>query len=333
MSVDSGRRQALYAAKLRALVKEHWGDVDGAEPATFPGGAALHAGPTGWVLADESPSRSLGGALAWASRRGVTDLHVLAPADTGLLARRASCFVPAPTVWRIEGTTVAPAEADPVPADPELPPAAAELEPMLVAAGARPVVEGGVLSGEVLGLEVGRVIVDGPIARLEAGVGKHDREANKLANGDEPPVSALARAVDVVRRHRIPGSLHELSALATERWLRAVVIANPSLVGAAHLEAVPSPVPRHDLRIPAPAPAAGTDLGGHPLLVVCSTGIDVDLVPAAADAWLRDGRRPRLVLCLPAADLIPTTRALAAALIEPAEVVTVDQHWRELPVS
>ncbi|MGH9282606.1 MAG: hypothetical protein ACRD0S_06680, partial [Acidimicrobiales bacterium] len=90
------------------------------------------------------------------------------------------------------------------------------------------------------------------------------------------------------------------------------------------------PVPRPDLRQPAPAPAAGVDGEGRPLLAVCSTGIDVDLVPAAADARLADGREARLVLVLPEADDHPVTRSLASALADPAEVVTVAGDWRLL---
>jgi hypothetical protein len=64
------------------------------------------------------------------------------------------------------------------------------------------------------------------------------------------------------------------------------------------------------------------------VLVVCSTGIDLDLVPFAADARLLDGRDPRLVLVLPDGDDHPVTRDLAGALRRPADVVTVGREWR-----
>jgi hypothetical protein len=89
-------------------------------------------------------------------------------------------------------------------------------------------------------------------------------------------------------------------------------------------------VERTDLRQPAPAPAGGVDLSGRPIVVVCSTGIDVDLVPAAADARLSDGRDARLVLVVPEGDDHPVTHALAAALADPAEVVTLPGDWRAL---
>ena len=60
------------------------------------------------------------------------------------------------------------------------------------------------------------------------------------------------------------------------------------------------------------------------MVVVCSAGIDLDLVPFAADA--RDalgGPDARLLLAVPERDDHPVTRELAARLAVPAEVVPV----------
>jgi hypothetical protein len=72
--------------------------------------------------------------------------------------------------------------------------------------------------------------------------------------------------------------------------------------------------------------------------VVCSAGVDLGLVPVAADARLgaaaRLGLEPgklRLVLVMPAGDDHPVTRRLAAGLREPADIVTVPADWRGLP--
>jgi hypothetical protein len=106
-------------------------------------------------------------------------------------------------------------------------------------------------------------------------------------------------------------------------------VARPDLVGAAHLAPVPPPLPRTDLRQPSPAPAAGLDRDDSPVLVVCSTGIDLDLVPGAADARLADERDGvRLILAVPPGDDHPVTRELAAALRQPADVITVPDDWQ-----
>lgn len=203
--------------------------------------------------------------------------------------------------------------------------------PFLSEGGVEAVVEHGVLTGEVLGLEVARVVVEELGAFLEVGVGKHDRYAQRLMHRDRPPLEALTAAVATVRRMRRPEApAHQANRLSQERWLRWTLVAHPDVVGASSLQPVPSTVPRTDLLQRSPAAAAGADADGRPLVVVCSTGIDVDLVPAAADVRLSDGRQARLVLAVPAADDHPVTRELAAALTEPAEVVTIPGDWRRL---
>ncbi len=332
MTVDVARRQALLDAKLRALVSGRWGPLPpSATPGTFPGGATIRYEGSGWVLAQDQPERALGAALAWASQAGVEELHVLAEASAGALARRAAAFAEPPTVWLVEGTKVGPAPPEQLAAQAPVPPEVAALTTMLEDAGVEPVVEHGVLLGEVLGLEVVRVVTEEFGPRLEVGVGRFDRDLQRLVHPDRAPQEALVSAAAVVRRLRRAGApSHQANQLAKERWLRAVVVANPELVGATSLAPVPSPVKRGNLRQRAPAPAAGLDVRGDPMLAVCSTGIDLDLVPAASDARLADERRPRLVLAVPEADDHPFTRELAAALAEPAEVVAVPGDWRRL---
>jgi hypothetical protein len=63
-------------------------------------------------------------------------------------------------------------------------------------------------------------------------------------------------------------------------------------------------------------------------VVVCSVGVDLDLVPAAAEARLALAPDARLVLAVPERDDHPATRALAKRLKVPAEVVAVPGDWR-----
>ena len=206
------RRAQLRALKLQTLVRDHFGGSDGAlRP--YPAGAALVRDGEGWVLLEDDAASGLGGALAWAARQGVERLHVLTESDAGLLARRAAAFAPAPDVWRIDGRALHRAEPEPRPTPPSVPPSADGLRPVIVAAGAEPVEEHGVLAGEVLGLEVCRAIVDddrpaadGPGARLDVGIGEHDREAFRLVHGDGPVEEALARVVGEVAARRRPGA-------------------------------------------------------------------------------------------------------------------------------
>ena len=326
--LDPDRRSRLLGVKLATLAREHL-DLDG-EPLTYPGGAALAVPPRGAVLADENPGRSLGPALAWSRRNGVENLHLLTEDAPGLLSRRAAEFAAPPAVWWVRGRDLHAVEPEPHATAASPSDAVLAFEPQLLAAGCDVRVEHGSLIGEILGLEVARVVepVDGP-PRLEVGVGRHDREAFAVIHGDLPTDAALAEVVASVRRYRradVPA--HPLHRLAAERWLREVVIADPALVGAAALDAAEGPVPRPNVRESWPAVATGDGV-----VVVCSIGIDLDLVPFAADARLAHGAPgARLVLVVPARDDHRVTRELNELLRQPAEVVTAPDDWRSANV-
>ena len=319
MSVlEPERRSRLLSIKLATLAREHLG-IEG-EPATFPGGAAVAAGGRAAVLADELPARSLGPALAWARQAGATSLDLLVEDAAGALARRAAEFLDPPTVWWVQGRELHPVEPEPLSPPRPVDVSEVDLAPELRAAGADVVVEHGVVSGEVLGLEIARV-VDG---RIEAGVGRHDREAFAMLHGGVAPAAALATVVGAVRDvRRVDRPDHPLQRLAQERWLREVVLARPELVGAAHLERHEGPAPRPSVKEPWPAVAVGDGL-----VVVTSVGIDLDLVPFAADARLAAAPDASLVLVVPERDAHAVTRALAAALRRPADVVAIPGEWR-----
>ena len=318
--MDPEQRARLLAAKLKTLVETTAGPADRRSLA-FPGGAALAGDDGTWVLSDADPARSLGPALAVARQAGSLDrVHVFAESDTGLLARRAAAFASPPVIHLVRGADVTVAEPEPLVADQPLDAAVAMFADEIARAGADPVVEHGRLIGEVAGLEVCRVERgDDGEWRLAIGVGRFDREAHELIRGD-----TLADVVAVVRRHRVErAEPHPLQRWSAGRFLRWRVLRDPALVGADHLAPMASPVEAPDLRVSWPAPATGIDADGRPIVVVCSVGVDLDLVPAAADARLLDGRDARLVLAVPERDVHPVTVALAAALAQPADIVAV----------
>ena len=332
MPLDEERRAALLGAKLGALVASAVGPDAPLRPARFPGGAGVvvegDAGAVrGWVLADEQPARVLGPAVLWAARHRVTDLSVVVDDEeaAGLLARRAPLFALAPTVWRVVGRSLEQAVAVPHRIEPPSDPRLAAASAMFAAAGCDRVVEHGRIVAEVAGLEVARASLgeDGePV--VEVGVGRFDREAHAMISGGQIDAARLADVVALVARHRRPGAApHPLNMLVPERALRARVVADPSLVGAETLVPVPPVVEPPDLRTATPAPAVGEDPGGAPVVVVCSTGIDLDLVPTAADTRARDGRGGRLVVAVPPRDAHPALAELAAALDDAADVVAV----------
>jgi len=327
-------RTALLRAKLSGLVASTFGPAE-REPRDFPGGAALVEGDTAWVLIDERPLAAFGPALVWADRQGAGDVHLLVEADAGVLARRAALFDPAPSVWRVDGTALAPAE----PAPPRRVPDAAstpELAQHLVDADLEVLVEDGIVRGEILGLEVARIVhgtstggvpLEQPL--LEVGVGHADREMTAVIHAGLTPVAQLERVREIVQAHRRPGAeRHPLNQLAPERWLRALLVVAPERIGLASLRPADPAVPRPNLRDRAVAVALGRGTDGGDVVVACSVGVDLDLVPAAADARAAHAPDARLLLVVPERDDHHVTRALAARLRAPAEVVTVPEDWR-----
>ncbi|MGB8858885.1 MAG: hypothetical protein WCC60_06500 [Ilumatobacteraceae bacterium] len=324
---EPARRAQLNALKLRALVRDHLGTADAAVPrdsGDFGAGAAIIIDDAAWVLLDEQPERGLGASLAWALRRHARELHVLAERGTGLLARRAAGFEFAISVWHVEGRSLLPALAEPLPMTPVLPAAHAELAGTIAGGGAVPVLEHGVLTGEVEGLEVCRVVTDAftDSVRLEVGVGAHDREAFMLLHGDRPTSEALADVVKSVRLHRRPGAArHPLNLLAQERALRARLVAEPHLIGATAVVVAAPPLARPNVKDAIPCVASAV-VDGREATVVCSSGVDIDVVPYAVDARSALGTS-ECVIVLPARDALDIQYRLAALATPPIVVLTV----------
>lgn len=329
MPADPQRRAALLNIKLRALVRDHLGhetgDISGTAPIPFGRGAALVIDGTAWLLLAEQPERSLGGALAWAMRQpAATEIAIIAESASGVLARRAELFDLPISIWHAVERLLVPAVVEPYPDLGPLDPTHDEMRALIAEGGAEPLVEHGVLVGEVRGLEVCRVVTDATTGevRLEVGVGAHDREAFLMIHGGRPTVEALSDVVASVELHRREDApYHPLNKLGAERFVRWSVLRDPERIGAASLAVAAPPVPRSNVKDPVPAVAVGTTVDGVPLVVVTSTGIDLDLVPFALDAREMHDASAELYLVVPERDASPVTRALAAAARRPPTVV------------
>lgn len=327
---DATRRSRLNGIKLMALVRDHLGidDVTAADEFA-PGAALMHQGAA-WVLLDDNPATRLAATLVWALRREAVELNVIAAEGTGVLARRAPAFGTTTHVWFAEGRSLLPAVAEPYPEQVAVPEHHDEFRVRIAEGGANPSSEHGVLVGEVRGLEVCRVVDDHALGstRLEVGVGAHDREAFRMLHGDIPTAESLARIVETVAEHRRDGApQHPLNQLAAERLLRARLIDDPALVGMESVEPAEPPVERRNLKDPVPCVALGADGNGRAAVIVCSSGVDLDLVPFAADARFahqRNGARSDLVIVVPERDLVRATQQVADDLITPATFITLD---------
>lgn len=318
------QRSSLLSMKLVALVRDHTGRAEVRAADGFGGGAAVLLDGVAWVLLDAQPERGLGAALAWALRRDATALHVLADRATGLLARRAVGFTFPVSVWHVEGRSLLPALTETLSSREPLAPAHREWWSTIVDAGALPVVEHGVLAGEVEGLEVCRVVDDPDTGavRLEVGVGAHDRESFLLLHGDRPTAESLADVVRAVAAHRQPGAArHPLNLLAQERALRARLVADPTLIGASEVYPAEPPTPRQNLKDAVPCVATAV-IDGVSTVVVCSSGVDIDVVPFAVDARAVLGVTECRVV-VPSRDALDVQRRLGALAQPPITIVAI----------
>ncbi len=334
-ALDPDQRDRLRRAKLTAVARDRLGlEGDAIGVGTL---AALRASDTAVVLVEQGGAGALAGALVWARRHGADRLVLLVEEGAAQLARLAGHFTLGAgpiDVQALVGDRIEVAEPEPL-ASPAAPPEDAErLVHELLAAGVEVVVEHGVVRGEVLGLEVARLVRwpvetggDGEL-HLEVGVGRFDRDATAAARPDEGPAEGLRRAVRMVSERRHTGApAHPIQMLARARWLRSTLLADPGRVGATSLRAVEMTVEAGGLKDAHPAAAVGVDQQGGELVVVCSTGADLALVPLAADARQLHSPGARLVLAVPERDLHPVTRALVGLLREPAELVGVEPEW------
>ncbi|MCP5027435.1 MAG: hypothetical protein GY929_14245 [Actinomycetia bacterium] len=331
MAIDDDRIDALRLAKLGALVRAHFGDPGG-NPDSFPGGAVQQAGTAAWILLADDPVGHVGGALLWADRHQVDEVHLLVDdfeSIAGSVARRVGPFDVATSTWRVDGASLTPVGAAGFEAPAQPPAAAVQFAPTLAAAGLEIVIEHGVVTGEYLGLEVARVVTDDEGARLEVGVGRHDRFAGRIVYDDMPTDEALATAVAAVSEIRNSGAgLHPLNRIARERWVRAVVTAEPGLLEADRLEPVEPGQPRDSLLERRAAHGLAFDADGRRRLVSCSAGIDLELVVEAADVRQREAPdHDEMILVLPGDARNNVLDRMVGRLRRPARVVTVPPPW------
>ena len=351
-------RGRLLGVKLVALVGDHRGSPPDAAPIGFPNGAGIVVDGAAWVLIDGDAAGSLGPSIAWAVRHDATSLHVIVETDTGALARRAAGFEMPISVWFAQERTLLPVIAEELPEPPLASDEHVAMIETIERGGAEGFVSHGVVTGEVRGLEVCRVVDEPTIGRLaelgdfdltpqmtadwdedhgdghsgvilEVGVGANDREAFRLLHGGVPTVEALSSVVESVRSHRSTDApQHPLNRMARERFLLWQARHDPSLVDMVEVEPTEPPFPRPSMKEAAPSPAIGVDASGGRHLLVFTSGVDLDVVPYALDAHTAARRSvpeldERITIVLRSADLLPITREVAALSTTPVDFATM----------
>jgi hypothetical protein len=286
-----------------------------------------------WVLVTGNYERSLGPALMWALRKNATSLKLLLNERAGELARIATHFDFAIEVFELDAAGVARAAAPKSAEKIEVSVADEMYAEFIKSAGAEVVREHGVISGEVCGLEVCRVVratsasdLDGAgESELEIGVGAHDRETFKLLHGRTATVESLRKVIaEVAARRAVGAQVHPLNQLARERMLRHYVCLSPQLVGAKSLQPAQPPIARTNLKDVVPCCAVGVSLTGEKMIVIFNVGVDPDVVSFGADARGQINASADLVFAMPTRDIVPAVEQIAQMLRRPARFVGVD---------
>ena len=301
---DAGR---LALVKLRAIAPALGFDTSTAEDRDFAYGAGLVNGKRGALYVTREHIRSIGPTLLWMLKHQLNEIDLVIEGDGGIPARRAQALTCELRVWQMQNGTLERAQPAPHLPKIEVPQSHEQFAATIQDCGALPVREHGVLTGEVLGLEVCRVVdtPDGP--RLEVGVGAIDRETFQLVNSHRTIEDSLTEVVGIVRAHRSPGAPHHpLGKLAGERLLRHRVINEPSLIGAATLKPAEPPIPRGGMRESTPCVATGTDLDGKPIVAVFTDTVDVDIIGFGVDAVTRERSDMALVVAGLVGNLTPS---------------------------
>jgi len=325
MSENISQKSRVAQLALRSAMSSI-GAVEQPEFVQFALGAGAVSGNHAWVAVLEQCERSLGPVLLWAQKFDVTSLDIFVTSDAGLVARRAQLFDRDIRVWLMADKNITRAEADALLAMSYVAETHEQFAALIAKSGAEVVREHGVLSGEVMGLEVCRVVVDenDNSPRLEIGVGAHDRETFQMLHGKVATLESLIKVVNIVRGHRQSGSEHHpLNRLAAERLLRHRVIVEPQLVGASSLQASEPPVQRLNVKDAVPCCASGMTEDGQQIVVVCTASVDVDVVSFAADARARIAPDAQLVIATHTNNVTPSLAKLAKSLRIPARFVEV----------
>lgn len=316
---------ALLATVARSLASKHFAVAEPtADP--FPDGAVVADGDHLIVYRHVDAHLVIGPAMLSASKAGATKVSIMVGDDetAPVLARHAAQLAVAPDVFVVDGTDIAPvAPADTTSA---IAPSMDDIEMAQAAYGAHDletVVEAGIVRGELLGLEVSRV-TDGII---QVGVGRFDREAGAMLRGTAVSTDALADALEQVAPHRTSTALpHPLNRIGRERWLRALAVADPTLIGLSEIAPVETVAERINLLDPFVAAAIGVDSDGATALAVFAAGLDTTALSHVADLVARH-RPDRVVVAIPEADMLPALTRLYPLLALPTTVVGMSAPW------
>jgi hypothetical protein len=332
---SSSHASRLAQLRLRAIV----GVRSDVEVSEFGQAVGLVVDDVAWVYVTGRHERSLGPALMWALRNDANALKLFSSECAGDLARISTHFDFVIEVFEVDAAGVARVAGPKIVEKIEVSVADEMFAEFIKSAGADVVREHGVISGEVCGLEVCRVVRatdsgefggagesgEASDSELEIGVGAHDRETFKLLHGRTATIESLRKVIaEVAARRAVGAQVHPLNRLARERMLRHYVCQSPQLVGAKSLQVAQPPIVRTNLKDVVPCCAVGVSMTGEKMIVIFNVGVDPDVVSFGADARGQINGSAELIFAMPTRDIMPAVERVAQMLRRPARFVGVD---------
>ena len=332
---SSSHASRLAQLRLRAIV----GVRSDVEVSEFGQAVGLVVDDVAWVYVTGRHERSLGPALMWALRNDANALKLFSSERAGDLARISTHFDFVIEVFEVDAAGVARVAGPKIVEKIEVSVADEIFAEFIKSAGADVVREHGVISGEVCGLEVCRVVRatdsgefggagesgEASDSELEIGVGAHDRETFKLLHGRTATIESLRKVIaEVAARRAVGAQVHPLNRLARERMLRHYVCQSPQLIGAKSLQVAQPPIVRTNLKDVVPCCAVGVSMTGEKMIVIFNVGVDPDVVSFGADARGQINGSAELIFAMPTRDIMPAVERVAQMLRRPARFVGVD---------
>ncbi len=328
MALDADRRAGLERGRAIAIARDAF-DLD-PEPASIdasPFGVVVDDGGHVVIVSSSEDLAVLGGVLVWVGRNPRPQVDLVVEHHASIHARRASVLAPSLSVHELDGADVKPAVPTAISPPHEPPDDIVSLIAMIERAGAAAVTEDGIVRAEIAGLEIGRVVTGPTGSTLEVGVGRFDREAGALLHADRAPEPTLVATLEQVVQHRHPGAVsHPINRIGRERWLRSIIVDDPMSVGCSRLELTEPVPPRTSLLETRPAALVGVTSEGVSVLVVCTVGVDLGVVPEVADLLAVTGATA-VKVAIPERDQLPYLNDLIELLPVPAELVSIETPW------
>ena len=327
--VDNAQIESLTVTKLKSLVTA-LGFSDSYSHESFQTGAVLFDESRCFVYSAVQNISPLAVALSHHATNENTEIHLLVDQIDPGLWEQIFGFDLDLKLWIVDGTNLVE-HPKPLPHRP------VKIRQEAVVQGKKfgkfdcdVIAEHGVLRAEVNGLEVARVVQNAENQfEISVGVGDYDQSAYQVMHGNIAVERNLTKVISTVKKYRTKaGPAHPLNRISRSRWLIAEAIADPSFLGIDELNFVEPLLPRNDVTKDQACSAIGRKENSI-VLVLASTGIDLDLVPQATGQIFR--HNPEIVLLLlPAQDHHPAISRQARYLSVQPTFVAAREPWPKI---